>query len=115
MPRLSLLLAPVRRVAVAWRTARRSALLVPGALEAVRVLPATLLDMHAEIARVRGDTEALLRIDETLAQVAVLLDRVERNTAAVEQLAEIAVPLQGAALRVGRMAERWPASRRART
>lgn len=127
MQRLSTLISPVRRVAAAWRTVRRSAALVPDALEAVLTLPrlsgqleiigfqtATLNDMYAEIGRLRADTGALPRIDETLEQVATLLDRVERNTAAVEQLAEIVVPLQGAALRVGRMAERWPPSRRIR-
>jgi hypothetical protein len=36
---------------------------------------------------------------------------VEKNTAAVEQLAEIAVPLQGAAMRVGRFADRLPQRR----
>ena len=117
-----LVAAPFRRMARGWHTVRRSAGLVPEALEAILTLPrlsgqleligfqtATLNDMYSEIARVRGDTSALPRIDETLAQMAVLLDRVDRNTAAVEQLAEIVMPLQGAALRMGRVADRWPA------
>jgi hypothetical protein len=41
--------------------------------------------------------------------MAVLLDRVDANTAAVEQLVQVVLPLQGAAVRVGRAADRWPA------
>lgn len=119
------LLAPVRRVAGLWRGARRSAALVPEALEAVLILPqlsqrleviafqtATLADMHDEVARMRGDTAELPPINHTLERVATLLDQVEANTAAVEQLAGVMLPLEGAALRVGRMADRWPARRR---
>ena len=121
-----LVAAPFRRAVRSWRAVGRSLTLVPDALEAVLTLPrltgqleligfqtATLNDMYSEIERVRGDTSALPRIDDTLAQMAVLLDRVDRNTAAVEQLAEIVLPLQGAALRVGRVADRWPRTRRA--
>ena len=116
-----MLLAPVRRVTVTWRTTRRTAALLPDAVEAILVLPAlshqlaairvataTLPEMHAEIARVRGDTSALPEIERTLAGMAVLLDRIEQNTAGVEQLTEVLVPLRGAALRVGRLTERWP-------
>ena len=121
----SVLLAPLRRVAGAWRGVRRSAELVPEALEAVLLLPrvasqlevislqtATMPEMHAEVARMRSNTAHLPQIDETLERVATLLSRVEDNTAAVEQLAEVMLPLEGAALRVGRMADRWPARRR---
>jgi hypothetical protein len=119
---LAPLLSPVRRLTRVWRTTRRTVGLVPDVVEAVLVLPrlsqqldvigfntATLADMNAEIARVRGDTMALAHIDETLGRMAVLLDRVDVNTAAVEQLAEVMLPLQGAAARVGRVADRWPA------
>jgi hypothetical protein len=121
------LLRPVRGVAGAWRTVRRTVGAVPDVVEAILVLPhlsrqlevigfqtATLNDMYAEIARVRADTDVLPPMHGTLQDMAVLLDRVDANTAAVEQLAQIVLPLEGAALRVGRMADRWPAGRRNR-
>ena len=118
-------LAPVRRLAGAWRTTRRSVALVPDVLEAILVLPhlsqqlevvafqtASLNDMYAEIKRVRGDTDALPPMHQTLEHMSRLLDRVDTNTAAVERLAEVALPLQGAAVRVGRFADRWPGKQR---
>ncbi len=120
-----MILRSLRRLAGVWRTTRRTVARVPDVVDAVLVLPrlsehlatigfqtATLPDMHAEIARVRGDTAALPQIDETLERMAVLLDRVDANTAAVEQLVQVVLPLQGAALRVGRAADRWPARAR---
>ncbi len=119
-----MILRPFRRLASLWRTTRRTAARVPDVVEAVLILPrlsehlatiglhtATLPEMHAEIARVRGDTSALPQIDETLERMAVLLDRVDANTAAVEQLVQVVLPLQGAALRVGRVADRFPVRR----
>jgi cob(I)alamin adenosyltransferase len=119
------LLGPVRRVAGAWRSARRTVAVVPDVMEAILVLPrvsqrlevigfqtATLLDMQEEIARVRGDTASLPPMSLTLERMAVLLDRVDANTAAVEQLAQVVLPLQGAAVRVGRAADRWPGRHR---
>jgi len=44
----------------------------------------------------------------------IQLDKIEQNTLAVEQLAETVVPLQGAAARVGRFADRLPQRRFAR-
>ncbi len=118
------LAAPALRVARAWRLTRQTAARVPEVADAVLILPrlsdqlervavqtASLLDMHAEIARVRGDTATLHAIQETLARMEGRLDRIDVNTTAVEQLAEIALPLQGAALRVGRVADRFPARR----
>lgn len=117
----ALLLRPVRGFAQAWRTTRRSVALVPEVLEAVLVLPrlhdrltvvgiqtATLIDMQAEIERMRGDTASLPAINQNLERVAVLLESVDANTTAVDQLAQVMLPLQGAATRVGRMADRWP-------
>ncbi len=77
---------------------------------AVAFATATLPEMHEEIARVRGDTSSLPQIDRNLQGMAVLLDRIQGNTAGVEQLTEVLVPLRGAAMRVGRMV---PPSRRA--
>ncbi len=121
----SRLAQPVRGAARAFRLTRRSAALVPQVLEAILVIPrlseqlevialqtATLVDMEAEIARVRADTAALPPIDAKLERVAALLGSVDSNTAAVEQLAEVLLPLQGAASRVGRMADRLPERRR---
>ncbi len=110
-----------RRLTRTWRTTRRTAARIPDVVEAILVLPtlsrqldaiafatATLPEMHEEIARVRGDTSSLPQIDRNLQGMAVLLDRIEGNTAGVEQLTEVLVPLRGAALRVGRVSERWP-------
>ena len=117
----SLVLSPLRRLTRAVRTTRRTVERIPDVLDAILVLPelsrrleaiafstATLPEMHAELRRVHGDTAVLPHIDETLLRMAVLLDRVDTNTAAVTDLAEIALPLRGAALRVGRAADRWP-------
>ncbi len=121
-----LLLAPARRVAGAWRTTRRTAAHLPEVVEAVLVLPrlgehlelvslqtATLVEMNTEIARLRGDTAALRSIDETLQRVSAQLEHIDANTAQVEHLAQVMLPLQGAALRVGRAADRWPTRRAA--
>jgi hypothetical protein len=123
-PSLGLLLRPLRRVVRALRTTRRTIAAVPDVVDAILVLPsiarrletisfatATLPEMHAEIARVRGDTKELARIDDTLLRVRALLEQVEVNTVAVQQLADVAVPLHGAALRVGRFADRLPQRR----
>ena len=101
---------PLRRAVRALRTTRRTVAAVPDAVEAILLLPviaerlevisfqtATLRDMHDEIARVRGDT-AMLR-------------QIETNTLAVQQLAEVIVPLQSATARLGRFADRLPQRR----
>jgi hypothetical protein len=53
--------------------------------------------MYEEIARVRGDTSALRRL--------------EANTAAVERLAGVIVPLEGTILRFSRFGGRVPQRR----
>ena len=119
-----LLLGPVRGFARVWRATRRTAARIPEVVDAVLILPrveaqlervglqtATLIEMQAEIARLRGDTSALRSIDDTLRRVSVQLEHIDVNTARVEQLAEVMVPLQGAALRVGRAADRLPSRR----
>jgi hypothetical protein len=90
---------------------------LPAVVEAVLVLPtlarqledvkaqtAALPDILTELERVRSDTI-------TLPVINAHLERVERNTLAVEQLTAIALPLQGAAVRVGRFADRLPQRR----
>ena len=82
----------LRRIATTWRTTRRTVARLPDVVDAILVLPtlaqrleaiefatATLPEMHAEIARMRGDTASLT---------------------------EVVVPLRGAAVRVGRLTER---------
>ena len=100
---------------------------LPRVVEAILVLPhlsrqlddvsehtAHLAAILAELERVRSDTVALPAINENLERMCGVLDRVEANTLAVEQLAEIALPLQGAAVRVGRLADRLPQRRAVR-
>jgi hypothetical protein len=100
---------------------------LPRVVEAILVLPnlsrqldevsehtAHLAAILAELERVRSDTVALPAINEHLERMCGTLDRVEANTLAVEQLAEIALPLQGAAVRVGRLADRLPQRRAVR-
>jgi hypothetical protein len=97
---------------------------LPRVVEAILVLPrvAEQLDqvcantnalpvMLEEIEAIRQDTASLPRVEQELRAMRVALDKIERNTLAVEQLAETVVPLQGAALRVGRFADRLPQRR----
>ncbi len=80
-------------------------------LEDVRTSTAVLPDMLDDIQRLKEDTIHLAAMDHEIARMANCVAEVEKNTAAVEQLAEIAVPLQGAAMRVGRFADRLPQRR----
>ena len=121
MKRLSVvpkvLWTPVRSVA-------RTVSVIPRVLDAVLVLPAladqleqvnrntnALPDMLAELRAVRADTASLPVVEQDLAAMRLLLGQIDANTAAVERLAEVAVPLQGAAMRVGRFADRLPQRR----
>jgi hypothetical protein len=100
---------------------------LPRVVEAILVLPslsrqlddvtehtANLAAILAELEQVRTDTAALPMINQNLERMCVTLGRVEENTLAVEQLAEIALPLQNAAMRVGRFADRLPQRRAVR-
>ena len=100
---------------------------LPRGVEAILVLPslsrqlddvgehtANLAAILTELERVRSDTIALPVINANLERMCKTLDSVESNTLAVEQLAEIALPLQSAAVRVGRIADRLPQRRTAR-
>jgi hypothetical protein len=64
-------------------------------LDEVRADTQALHEVVAELRRVRGDTAALPVIEAELAR-----------------LSGVAVPLQGAAVRFGRLADRWPQRRR---
>ena len=68
------------------------------------VLPAMLAELQA----VRADTASLPKVETDLAAMRMLLSEIEANTLAVERLAEVALPLQGAAMRAGRFADRLP-------
>ena len=97
---------------------------LPRVVEAILVLPrvAEQLDhvcrntnalpaMLEEIEAIRADTNSLPRVEAELRAMGLTLAEVEKNTLAVEQLAETVVPLQGAAMRVGRFADRLPQRR----
>jgi hypothetical protein len=97
---------------------------LPRVVEAILVLPrvAEQLDqvcsntdalpaMLEEIEGIRSDTRSLPAVEAELRSMRVVLDKIESNTLAVEQLAETLVPLQGAAMRVGRFADRLPQRR----
>jgi hypothetical protein len=116
-----MLARPVARV---WRSARRTATAVPHVIDAVLVLPrlaehlevvafqtATLADMHAELARVGRNTGVLPTVDERLAHVEAALAEIACNTEGVQDLANVALPLHGAAQRFGRFADRIPERR----
>jgi hypothetical protein len=123
---LGTVLRPFGRMVGALRTSRRTIAALPDVVEAILFLPAvsrqlevvafqtaTLADLHQELIRVRNNTAALPSLDDRLASVQEALARVDANTQAVEQLAEVALPLHGAALRVGRFADRLPQRRAA--
>lgn len=121
---IRILLRPFRPLVRVLRTTRRTAAAVPDLVEAILVLPtlarqlevvafqtATLVEMHEELARVRANTAVLPHLDAELGHVHEVLRHVDANTQAVQQLADVAVPLHGAALRFGRFADRLPQRR----
>jgi hypothetical protein len=114
---LGMVLAPVRG-AVAVVTA------LPKVVEAVLVLPTlveqlgrvndntdSLPDILDQLRSVQADTKSLPLVHEELAAMRLIVAQVEQNTLAVERLAETVLPLQGAAARVGRFADRLPQRR----
>jgi hypothetical protein len=118
------LLRPFQPLVRALRTTRRTAAAVPDLVDAILILPAlsrqlevvafqtaTLVEMHEELARVRANTAVLPHLDSELAHVHDVLCHVDQNTQAVQQLADVALPLHGAALRFGRFADRLPQRR----
>jgi hypothetical protein len=117
-------LRPFRRFAQAFRSTRRTVAAVPDLVDAILVLPAvtrqlevvafqtaSLADLHEALLQVQRNTAVLPRMDDRLAGVHEALARVDANTQAVERLAEVALPLHGAALRLGRFADRLPQRR----
>jgi hypothetical protein len=97
---------------------------LPRVVEAILVLPrvAEQLDrvcrntdalpaMLEQIEAIREDTRSLPKVEAELRAMGLTLTKIETNTLAVEQLAETVLPLQGAALRVGRIADRMPQRR----
>lgn len=114
-----------------WRPVRgvvRTVTALPRVVDAVLVLPRladqleqvnrntdALPDMLAELRAVRGDTASLPAVEQELIATRLLIAQIEAHTLAVERLAEVAVPLQGAAMRVGRFADRLPQRRVARS
>lgn len=117
-------LRPFRFIPGVLHGARRSAAALPDLVDAILVLPsiarhleiitfqtATLVDMREELINVRANTAPLPHLDTELANVNEVLCRVDLNTQAVQQLADVVLPLHGAAARVGRFADRWPSRR----
>jgi hypothetical protein len=107
---------------------RRTAAAVPDLVDAILVLPtitrqlevvafqtATLMEMHEELIQVRSNTAALPSLDSQLGRVHQVLCQVDLNTQSVHQLADVLLPLHGAAARVGRLADRLPQRREGRT
>jgi len=80
-------------------------------LDEVREATSTLPAILVELQKVHGDTVCLKEIESELSRMNLTVEQVERNTLAVEQLAEVALPLSGAAARVGRFADRLPQRR----
>jgi hypothetical protein len=114
---LGVVLTPVRS-AVAVVSA------LPKVVEAVLVLPTlveqlgrvndntdALPDILDQLRSVQADTKSLPLVHEELAAMRLIVAQVEQNTLAVERLAETVLPLQGAAARVGRFADRLPQRR----
>lgn len=97
---------------------------LPRVVEAILVLPRVaeqlnqvcrntdaLPAMLERIEEIRADTRSLPEVEAELRAMGLTLTKVDQNTLAVEQLAETVAPLQGAALRVGRFADRLPRRR----
>jgi hypothetical protein len=114
------LLRPFRSAIGLFNTTRRTVAAVPDLVDAILWLPtvsrqleevkfstATLPEMLEEIRRVHADTSALPAMEAEIARMSRAVTEVQRNTLAVEQLAEVALPLQGAAMRVGRFSDRF--------
>lgn len=96
-----------------WPLRRRQALpRLTRQLGDVQLATATLPAMLAQLERIRDDTANLPIVSNQLAGIAGSIVQVEDNTRSVQQLAEIALPLTGAAQRVGRLADRLPGRHR---
>ena len=120
MKRLGIVVAPVKgaaRVIAALPRVVEAILVLPrlaDQLDAVNRNTEVLPDVLAELRGVRADTASLPVVEQDLAAMRLLLGQIEANTDAVERLAEVALPLTGAAMRVGRFADRIPQRRVAR-
>ena len=117
MSKLGFVMGPITGVA-------RTVAALPRVVDAVLVLPElsrqlgrvgadteSLPSILEELRNVQGDTAALPQMRDELAAMRVALAQIESQTADLERLVEIAVPLQGAAARVGRFADRLPQRR----
>lgn len=119
MGRVSRLLRAFRPLVRVLRSTHRTVAAVPELVDAILLLPrlseqleivafqtASLAEMHQELLSVRSNTAFLPHIDSHLAQMHTVVCQVELNTQAVQQLADVATPLQSAAVRFGRLADR---------
>jgi hypothetical protein len=121
---LQVLLRPFRPLVGVLRATRRTGAAVPDVVDAILMLPrlarqlelvafqtATLLEMHEELTQIQSNTAGLPQLNPQIARVHEVLCNVELNTQAVQQLTDVALPLHGAALRIGRLADRLPQRR----
>ena len=117
MSKLGFVMSPIKGVV-------QTVAALPQVVDAVLVLPELLRQLGrvgadteslpsilAELRNVQGDTRALPQIQAELEAMRVSLAQVEAQTADLERLVEVIVPLTGAAARVGRFADRMPKRR----
>ncbi len=69
------------------------------------VIRAAIVQMRADTAAMSGDVARLVGLEQAVPALLPMLEGVEST---LRQLAEVAEPLQGAALRFGRLADRLP-------
>ncbi len=117
MMKLGFVLGPIKGVV-------QTVAAVPRLVDAVLVLPElsrqlgrvgadteSLPAILAELRSVQGDTAELRAIRAELEAMRLALGQVQLQTADLDRLVETVLPLQGAAARVGRFANRFPQRR----
>jgi hypothetical protein len=81
---------------------------LPAVVDAILVLPT----LSRQLDEVRADTQVLHEIVLELQRVHADTSALPVIEAELVRLSGVAVPLQGAAVRFGRLADRWPQRRR---
>jgi predicted nuclease with TOPRIM domain len=98
----------LRRAGSVWRVTRRTVERVPDVFDAILILP----QLGQQLELIQVHTARLEVIEFHTANLEEMREEIARLRGDTAALAEMALPLQGAALRVGRVADRWPARRR---
>jgi ABC-type transporter Mla subunit MlaD len=96
--RLSLVAAHTERLAANTAT-------LPETQTELIAMRAAIVRMHADTSSMAGDVSRLVSLEHAVPALAPMLADVEST---VRRLAEVAEPLQGAAMRFGRLADRLP-------